>query len=575
MAEFKENEALQAEYIHRSVVENSTDYIENFDILETITNVGNDEVFTPRKICDEMLDALPEEVWHNPNYKWLNPCSKNGIFEREIAIRLDKGLKDIIPETEKRRKHVLQNMIFSIGLTKFTSHVARRTLYYCNDASRKCDGLKADDGHYINGYSIGNGSWFNTSDGNILTPRSDHKFGKDNRCIYCGIRSDSKYVDPNQREQYAYEFIHNNKNFLLEQHLQKKFFNGDKNMKFDIIIGNPPYQLSFGIQGTNSANSLSIYNNFISNAISLNPKYVSMITPSRWMTKTAQGIPEEWVDKMIKDNRFVSIDDYQYGGDVFSTVEIKGGVSFFLWDRDYNGKCTYTYHYTNNKEKITRIDYLDSKNAGVVIRDPKSFAIIDRISKVEGFYYEKEDENFSGLVSPKHFFDNGGLLTSNWKDYKLEQSKEYNIKYYVSQQSNGVPFGWISEKQLPTNKHTLQLHKVFIPAAGGSGTDKKILGTPFYGEPMSVCSQTYLVIGYDPKHNLDENKCKNIIKYIQTRFFRYLVSVKKKTQNGPRGVYQFVPLQDFSKPWTDKELYAKYKLSDEEIRVIEDNIEEI
>ena len=180
----KKNDALNAEGQYKTAVESASDYIEKFDILETITNVGNDEVFTPKKTCDMMLDILPEEVWHNPNYKWLNPSTKNGIFEREIAIRLDEGLKEIIPDVEKRRKHILQNMIYSIGQTKFTANVARRTLYYCSQANRKCDGIKAEDGHYVNGYSIGNGTWFDDEEGNIKTPKTEHEFGKDKKCKF-------------------------------------------------------------------------------------------------------------------------------------------------------------------------------------------------------------------------------------------------------------------------------------------------------------------------------------------------------------------------------------------------------
>lgn len=177
------------------------------------------------------------------------------------------------------------------------------------------------------------------------------------------------------------------------------------------------------------------------------------------------------------------------------------------------------------------------------------------------------------MVSPKHFFDNSELLTSNWKGYKKEKSDLYNIKYYISKSFNDIPFGWIRQEDLPKNQGTKDLHKVYIPAAGGSGTDTQVLGYPFYGEPNSVCSQTYLVIGYDPeKHNFTKQECENIITYIKTRFFRYLVSIKKKTQNGPRGVYQFVPMQDFSKPWTDEELYKKYNLSQEEIDFIESMI---
>ena len=287
------NVALDAERDQRTAVETAYDYLEHFDILETITNVGNDEVFTPRKTCDMILDSLPEEVWRNPNYKWLNPATKNGIFEREIAIRLDRGLIDVIPNEEERRKHILQKMIFAIGQTKFTSYVARRTLYYCSDANRKCDGIKASDGHYVNGYAIGNGTWFNDKEGNIKTPTADHDFGytkaqldsmgkeekRKIKCPFCGINANSVYANTLQREQYAYEFMHHKKLELL-RYLQNIFFQGDRNMKFDIVIGNPPYQLS---DGGAQASARPIYQYFVQNAIALNPKYVSMIIPSRWM----------------------------------------------------------------------------------------------------------------------------------------------------------------------------------------------------------------------------------------------------------------------------------------------------
>lgn len=339
LAENEKNDALEAEDKYKTAVESANDYIENFDILETITNVGNDEVFTPRKTCDMILDSLPEEVWHNPDYKWLNPATKNGIFEREIAIRLDNGLKDIIPDIEQRRRHILQNMIYSIGQTRFTANVARRTVYYCSQANRKCDGIKASDGHYVNGYAIGNGTWFDDEEGNIKTPNINHTFAdekgrlmpsscsdeekKKYRCKYCGISGGSAYNDANQRETYAYEFIHFSGDELLK-HLQDRFFGGNRKMKFDIIIGNPPYQLS---DGGAQASARPIYQFFVQQAISLKPKYISMIMPSRWMIG-GKGL-DDFRASFISDKHIKVLNDFMDSKVCFPNNDIKGGVASF------------------------------------------------------------------------------------------------------------------------------------------------------------------------------------------------------------------------------------------------------
>lgn len=324
------NDALEAEEKYKSNVEKTAEYVEFFDILETINNVGNDEVFTPRKVVDRMLDSLPEDVWHNPDYRWLNPASKTGIFEREIAIRLDEGLKDIIPDTETRRKHILQDMIFSIGQTKFTANVARRTLYYCCQANRACDGIM-EDGHYVNGYAIGNGTWFEDAEGNVKTPCSDHSIRK-GKCVYCGISENSKYLDANQREKYSYDFIHCDPGDGLQTYLANRFFNGDKSMKFDVIIGNPPYQLN---DGGNGASAMPIYQKFVMQAKSLNPKYISMIIPARWYAG-GKGL-DEFRTVMLNDSHIRLLFDYSNSSDCFVGLNIAGGVCYFLWDSTWGG----------------------------------------------------------------------------------------------------------------------------------------------------------------------------------------------------------------------------------------------
>ncbi len=512
----------------------------NPDVLSCLANLSNDEVFTPPEIVNQMLDLLPQELFSNPDTKFLDPACKTGVFLREIAKRLIKGLEWQIPDLQERIDHIFHNQLYGIAITELTSLLSRRGVY--------CSKYPNSE------FSV---TRFDNSEGNIRFRRTNHVW-KDKKCIYCGANQE-QYDRGEQLETHAYEFIH-------IKNAEELF-----NMKFDVIIGNPPYQLSFGIEGTNSANSRSIYHNFIEQAIKLQPTYLCMITPSRWMTKTAQSIPEEWVNKMISCNKFIVMHDFPDSKDCFPGVEIKGGVNYFLYSKDYNGKCKYFYHENDTVQE--RYDFLDSANAGVVVRDPKSYSILEKISAVESNYFSEIKNNFSGLVSPKHFFDNSVLLTSNWRDYKIAKHDEFTIKYYISKSFNDTSFGWISEKQIPKNIQTKDLHKVYIPAAGGSGTDSQVLGFPFYGEPNSVCSQTYLVIGYDTeKHNFTKEQCENIITYIKTRFFRYLVSIKKKTQNGPRGVYQFVPLQDFNKPWTDEELYSKYNLSKEEIEFIESMI---
>ena len=345
----------------------------------------------------------------------------------------------------------------------------------------------------------------------------------------------------------------------------------EENMKFNAIVGNPPYQLVQASEKstTNSAFASAIYPLFIDIACKLQPEYVSMITPSRWMTRTGQGISDKWVDSMLSGNHFMLIHDYPNATDCFTGVEIKGGVNYFLYSDKYSGKCEHVLHRDGNAVKNN--DYLDSLGVGIVIRDAKAMDILKKVIAVEGKFYEKE--SFADIVSPQHFFDKDGLLTTSWRGYSLTQDAAHTIKYYLNKTLEKSGVAWIKKSDIPKNLNVIPLHKIYIPKVGGSGSDPIVLGRPFYGEPGSVCSQTYLVIGYDPaKHNFSKAECENIISYIQTRFFRYMVSIKKKTQDNPSSVFQFVPVQDWSKPWTDGELYRKYNFSRADIDYIESMI---
>lgn len=552
--EKRTNEALDASKKYNTVVEEANDYIEHFDILETITNVGNDEVFTPRKTCDMMLDSLPEEVWHNPLYKWLNPATKNGIFEREIALRLDKGLENVITDKEERRKHILQNMIFSIGQTKFTSNVARRTLYYCSQANRKCDGLKASDGHYVNGYSIGNGSWFDDEEGNIKTPCTEHRINpRTKKCEFCGISHDSKYLDANQREKYAYEFIHINKGLSTNIHLSKRFFKGDRNMKFDIIIGNPPYQLNDG--GGTGSSSIPIYNLFVEQAIALRPKYLSMIIPSRWYAG-GKGL-DDFRAAMLSDKHISKLVDFANSADCFPNQVIAGGVCYFLWERDYNGDCIV------ENRKMNELVSSSKRNLGqyeVFVRDNNAISIIDKIIK-------KKETTLDNLVYSRNIFN----LNSNEQGHQDKKTNDL-VLYSLNGKS------YIEKTKVDDREHLVNSYKVMMTKAMSGGNKPSANGdylvisnTMRILEPGEVCTETYLCIGNF--NNYEE--AKNLCDYLKTKFFRFLLLQALSSINISKEKFLFIPVIDFKVSWNDQKLYEKYGLNNKEIALIESVIREM
>lgn len=340
-------------------------------------------------------------------------------------------------------------------------------------------------------------------------------------------------------------------------------------MKFDVIIGNPPYQLNAGLEGGNSFVASAIYHKFIDKSLDLNPKYISMIVPSRWMNGSARGIPQEWSNKMINEKGLKEIHDYEDSGQLFTNVGITGGICFFLWDRENDADCThYFYNAKGNKSNVK--GQLDKYEVGSVIRDSRLHSIIDKVIKEHGKrFFLDEDKSFMGIVGSTGLFLEGSKFGTNWKDYDLHKKESDDIKYYVSKATNGVDFGWIRRESVTRNKQVIDLNKVYVPGAYGDPIRyDSIIGVPRYGEPGSIASKTYVVIGAES--NFTEGECKNIISYMETKFFRILVRALKTTQSTPKRVYQFVPLQDWSKAWTDEELYKKYKLTQEEI----DNIEE-
>jgi hypothetical protein len=555
------------------------------DILTLFEQLNSHEVFTPPRVARSMLNLLPNEIWSDPNIRILDPCVKSGVFLREAMYLLIDGLAGKgmhkgydgvtydLNDGKQRMNHILKNMLFGIATSELTSYVSRRTLYGVMEANTdkqtaildafqqsKNNGEWTDDEtaefkdrNRVNGYY--DHSLFNTLDyagfeheGNIFYPRDEVQRQVD--------ESDSFEI-----EDIYYPFIEEQ-----VKHRKIKFIKDGK-MKFNVIIGNPPYQISIGNTSGNKSKAKAIYHKFIEHAIKMNPNYISMITPSRWMTKSTEGIKEAWVDNMISDKRMRELHDFPDPKSCFPNVDIKGGVSYFLWDSQYIGNCRF-FTYVGDSVQ-SRDTLLDKFNIGFVIRDFESESILEKVfSKMN----DLDDESFSKIVSPKDFFTNKTLLTSSWTGFSKDKCEQKNIKYFLNKNMHKIDNGWISYELVPKNRGTIKQNKVFIPAAGGTGSDKNILGRPILGSELSACSQTYLVIGYDPEKPFSRDECLNIISYIKTKFFRYLVSIKKKTQNGARGVYKLVPIQNFRETWDDKKLYKKYSLSEDEISIIEQSI---
>jgi hypothetical protein len=300
-----------------------------------------------------------------------------------------------------------------------------------------------------------------------------------------------------------------------------------------------------------------------------------MITPSRWLTKQGRGLSIEWVDNILRSDHFLQIHDYLNASDCFTNVEIKGGICYFLYAPNYVGSCKYSIHQNN---VVIDKDY-NLSTWGMAIRDAQAEQIICKVKLVEGSDYINT-KSFSNIVCTRHHFDQGTQLSTSWRDFSENKSNTHNIKCYLNKQLLSCGYGWVSLSSIPKNHNSINQIKIYISKAYGAGENfpHQILGIPFIGENNSVCTDTYIVIkptnGFN---NMEEGK--NAILYIKSQFFRYLVFVMKKTQDAPRDVYKFVPLQDFTSSsdidWSksikeiDRQLYAKYNLSEDEIAFIE------
>lgn len=495
---------------------------ENPDIVNFLANLSNDEVFTPSKFANSMLDLLPSHIWSNPDIKILDPSCKTGIFLREAASRLNKGLKNKIKDDKKRINHILKNQIFGIAVTELTSLISRRSVYYSRDTNSKFSVIKS----------------FNNGKGNIIYNDIQHVWNNKNRCVYCGATK-TQYSRDKDLEKYAYEFIHTNN--------PEELFN---NMKFDVIIGNPPYQLS---DDGHSRSATTIYQLFVENAKKLNPKYMTMIIPSRWFVG-GKGL-DSFRKDMLSDTRIKKIVDFESSSDVFPGPEIAGGVNYFLWDRDHSGKCEIV-NVRKNEEKST----LRSLNKyEVLIRDSQALQMIEKIKKLN----INNGKTLSNRILPRKPF---GLPTN----YKPEK--------------NGVPCWFIQKigkkfaksSDISDSENLIKKWKLLIPKAPIAGQTNFSKPVRFYydgnvqiAKPGECCTESWIVAGAFST----EKETLNYKSYLFTKTVRFLLLQAVISQDVTRRNFMFVPdLINYDRNYDDKFLVKKWNISEKDWKYIDSRI---
>ena len=497
----------------------------NPDILTCIANLSNDEVFTPPGIANQMLDVIEEawardhagaSIWSDASVTFIDPFTKSGVFLREITTRLVDGLADEFPDLEDRVDHILKKQVFGIGITHLTSLIARRSVY----CSKSADGAHSITRHFGN------------SSGNIWFERLDHTW-EASKCAFCGAPRDL-FDRENGLETHAYPFIHTED---VQDFLSNIF---GEPMHFDVVIGNPPYQMTGGAGGSSDS---SIYQLFVEQALRLEPRMLSMVIPSRWLVG-GRGMAD-FRTMMLESKNLKTLVDYPVSKEVFPGVEVKGGICYFLWSSKHDGDTEVTI--VRGESAVSASRRLNEFD--VFIRDPRAVAILRKVQA------RKEASVMEILTADTPF----GLPT-NFEAYHLKAASGDIAVYFVRKGKRGV--GYVERSSITKNADLVDRWKVLVPKAGSDGGQKipdSVLGKPWLCEPPAAATQSFLAF-----HLGSEAEARSLESYYRTRFFRFLVSLRKITQDALRPMYQWVPQQSWDKTWTDEELFRKYGLSDDE-----------
>lgn len=527
----------------------------NPDVLTCIANLSNDEVFTPPEFANQMLDTLEQAwaesndgavIWADPTVTFLDPFTKSGVFLREITRRLTDGLADAIPDLEERVDHILTKQVFGIAITQLTALLARRSVYCSRDATGPHSIAKSFDRDWGN-------IWFERTEhtwtGRRRERRAHPVTGEEQmvgvvgtgRCEYCGA-SEADYSRGDALESHAYTFIHTDD---IKARMAELF--GD-DMQFDVIIGNPPYQLG---DGGAAASARPIYHSFVTQAVALEPRFAVMVTPSRWFSG-GKGL-DDFRSTMLGDRRLREIVDYIIDKDAFPNVNVNGGVSYFLWDRDSPGDCAVTTVVPGGVRGKTVTRPLGEFD--IFVRRNEAVSILRKVRAVGEQTFERRVSSRKPFGLPTDF--HGADSRSASRPIRLHGSGRVT---------------WVARTQLVTNVDWVDRWKVLV-ARATDGNEKYPLPIwdlrgPFVAGPSEACSETYLVAALLQ----DEETAHRVVSYMRTRFFRFLVSLRKITQDNKADVFAFVPDVPLDRDWSDAELYSRYGLNADEVTFIESQI---
>lgn len=514
----------------------------NPDVLSCLANLSNDEVLTPPTLVNNMLDLLPKELWSNPDAKFLDPVSKSGVFLREIAKRLMTGLEKKIPNKQKRINHIFENQLYGIAITELTALLSRRSVYCSKTANGK--------------YAVC--ETFDNEQGNIRYERLQHIW-ENGKCTQCGA-SQEVYDRGDEAESYAYNFIHtenpaklfNKTNLALSKAEGKKLKKGQE-MKFDVIVGNPPYQLSDAGHGRSAS---PIYHKFVEQAKKLQPRYLTMIIPARWFAG-GKGL-DEFRNEMLNDKHIKKLVDFENSNDVFPGVDVAGGICYFLWDKENSGTCEVT-NFINGEAKVSERVLNEFP---IFIRHSQAIPIIRKALAAK----ENGGKTLSDVVSSRKPF---GLPTNY-------PPKNSGIPCWFIQR---IGLKYASEKDVQDENKLLDKWKFLVPKAPIAGqTDfSKPVGFYYDGntriaKPNECCTESFIVAGAFKT----EKEVLAYRSYVYTKTVRFLLLQTVISQDVTKQNFQFVPdLGKYEGVYTDEMLCKRWGITKEEWEFIDLKIKSV